>query len=109
VKRSVKSAGVGSVAEKVLRKASCPVMTVPPATVSTAKVPYTRLLSCGLLRLLVGREAAEGDRSDLVIMGVRGRNPVDLAVFGSTTNHVVRQASCPVLTMRAYRLLKNAA
>jgi nucleotide-binding universal stress UspA family protein len=33
-------------------------------------------------------------------MGVLGRNPVDLALFGSTTQHVVRAAACPVLTTR---------
>jgi nucleotide-binding universal stress UspA family protein len=37
----------------------------------------------------------------LVVMGVHGRNPIDLMFFGSTTNHVVRAAACPVLTLRA--------
>jgi nucleotide-binding universal stress UspA family protein len=36
---------------------------------------------------------------DLIAMGVRGRNPLDIMVFGSTTQHVVRQAECPVLTI----------
>ena len=35
---------LGSVAEKVLRKATCPVLTVPPASHTTAKIPYARLL-----------------------------------------------------------------
>ena len=38
--------------------------------------------------------------ADLIVMGVHGRNALDLRVFGSTTNHVVRQATCPVLTLR---------
>jgi nucleotide-binding universal stress UspA family protein len=42
---------------------------------------------------------AEEREADLVVMGVRGRNPVDLAIFGSTTNHVVRSARCPVLVI----------
>jgi len=42
---------------------------------------------------------AEERRSDLIVMGVRGRNAVDLAVFGSTTHHVVRRAHCPVLVI----------
>jgi len=25
---------------------------------------------------------------------------IDLALFGSTTNHVVRRATCPVVTLR---------
>ena len=36
----------------------------------------------------------------LIVMGVYGRNPIDLAFFGSTTNHVVRAANCPVLTLK---------
>jgi nucleotide-binding universal stress UspA family protein len=36
----------------------------------------------------------------LIVMGVYGRNPIDLAFFGSTTNHVVRAANCPVLTSK---------
>jgi len=38
--------------------------------------------------------------ADLIVMGVRGRNAVDLTVFGSTANHVVREATCPVLIVR---------
>jgi nucleotide-binding universal stress UspA family protein len=44
------------------------------------------------------RTAAER-RSDLIVMGVRGRNAVDLAVFGSTAHRVVRRAHCPVLVI----------
>lgn len=39
-------------------------------------------------------------QSDLIVMGVRGRGAADLLFFGSTANHVVRQATCPVLTVR---------
>lgn len=171
---------LGSVTEKVLRKATCPVLTVPPAVETAAKVPYKRLLcpvdfsesSLNALRhalslaeegdatltilhvfdwprdgdLLVQRfdtpefrrvveedarerldrlvpdearqwckpsttiaygkpyreilDLAVKEETDLIVMGVRGRNPVDLTLFGSTTNHVVRRASCPVLTLR---------
>lgn len=45
-------------------------------------------------------EVAAQERPDLLVMGVRGRGVVDLAVFGSTTNLVVRHAPCPVLTVR---------
>lgn len=37
--------------------------------------------------------------SDLVIMGVRGRNVLDLALFGSTTHRVIQLGSCPVLAV----------
>lgn len=38
-------------------------------------------------------------KADLIAMGVRGRNPLDIMLFGSTTQHVVRHAECPVLTI----------
>jgi nucleotide-binding universal stress UspA family protein len=38
--------------------------------------------------------------SDLIVMGVQGRNAADLLFFGSTTHHVVREARCAVLTLR---------
>jgi len=39
--------------------------------------------------------------ADLIVMGVHGRNPIDIMLFGSTTQHVVREATCPVFTIRA--------
>jgi nucleotide-binding universal stress UspA family protein len=172
---------LGSVTEKVLRKAPCPVMAVPPAAVSAGKLPYTRLLcpvdfsdsseaalqfACSLAEeadarltivhvfdwrpdddLLTARfdtveyfevleqEArerldrlvtdetrvwcrpetvtahgkpyrevlalADANDVDLIVLGVRGRNPIDLALFGSTANQIVRRARCPVLTVPA--------
>jgi nucleotide-binding universal stress UspA family protein len=173
---------LGSVAEKVLRKATCPVMTVPPQSRTTSKVPFKRLLcpvdfsesSLSALQFgfsiaqesdaeltilhvfewLPGDEAltnrpinvpeyrrqlehdfdeklhalvpdsvrdwcrprtrtaygkayreilaaATEENVDLILMGVQGRNALDLMLFGSTTNQVVRRATCPVLTLRA--------
>ena len=41
------------------------------------------------------------DRSvDLVVMGVSGRGAVNLAVLGSTAHRVLREACCPVITLR---------
>jgi nucleotide-binding universal stress UspA family protein len=179
---------LGSVAEKVLRKAGCPVMTVPrhlPDAVPAGPVLYKRILCpvdfsesslhalkyaismaqeadgqltvlhvvehdlqntadmasvayaagmtignflkereealrrrlqetiagapefCSVESLItqgkpwreVLRIAAER-QSDLIVMGVQGRGAADLLFFGSTTQHVVREASCPVLTLR---------
>ena len=45
------------------------------------------------------RAAGEG-QSDLIVMGVSGRGAVDRMIFGSATQHVVRMAGCPVLTLR---------
>jgi nucleotide-binding universal stress UspA family protein len=178
---------LGSVAEKVLRKAACPVLTAPPRAQASSQLPFRRLLcavdfsdvslnavrsalslaqesgaSLTLLHVLewpweepppphieelpmeqglalaefrryleesarkrleslvphsmsaprvmtrlgngkpyvqILAVAAE-EQTDLIVIGVRGRNPVDLALFGSTTNQVVRRATCPVLTLR---------
>lgn len=57
--------------------------------VATGK-PYAEIL----------RIAAER-RADLIVLGVHGRNALDRLVFGSTTEHIVRRATCPVLTVRA--------
>lgn len=181
---------LGSVTEKVLRKASCPVLTVPPAVQATSRLPFRHVLcaidfsdsSLAALPLAVSL-AAESDaaltllhvldwpweeppppaieelpfeqgsalaefrryseagarrrleslipdslptskvttrlgngkphsqilqiaaeeQADLIVIGVHGRNPVDLTLFGSTTNQVVRRATCPVLTWRQSR------
>jgi nucleotide-binding universal stress UspA family protein len=47
--------------------------------------------------LRVARESS----TDLIVMGVHGRGAVDLMLFGSTAHHVVRSATCPVLTLRS--------
>ena len=39
--------------------------------------------------------------SELIVIGVHGRGPIDLLFFGSTAQHVVRAAPCPVLTLRS--------
>lgn len=180
---------LGSVTEKVLRRAICPVLTVPPHTHSTSTLPFRRLLcavdfsdssqrglelarslakqSNAALTLLhvvewpwheppppvleelppdqaaalaefrryveksaidrlraLTLEAGEGhcvieprvvhgkpyteilrvateDRADLIVIGVHGRNAADVMLFGSTTNQIVRRATCPVLTLRS--------
>ena len=172
---------LGSVTEKVLRRATCPVLTVPPRAHTIAKLPFKRIL-CPLdfsessltaldfafslaqqgdaeltilhvfewpaedeslttrpllppeyrrdrerdataklqelipdsirdccrptTRLAHGKAYREilgiatEDNSDLIVMGVHGRNALNLMLFGSTTNQVVRAATCPVLTVR---------
>jgi nucleotide-binding universal stress UspA family protein len=57
-------------------------------------------------RVLVGRayreilKVAAETPTDLIIMGVQGRGGLGLTLFGSTTQQVVRAATCPVLTVR---------
>lgn len=180
---------LGSVTEKVLRKATCAVLTVPPHAARTSALPFKRALCavdfsvCSLRAFDLARSLAQeshaaltavsviewpwleppapdfaelpaeqaaalsgyrrhretsalqqltklaGDPApggvtveprishgkahveilrtaadigaDLIVIGVHGRNIVDLNVFGSTTHQVVRQATCPVLTLRS--------
>jgi nucleotide-binding universal stress UspA family protein len=58
--------------------------------VVTKGKPYVEIL----------RTAAERN-SDLIVLGVHGRHALDRLVFGSTAEHIVRRAVCPVLTVRA--------
>ena len=48
------------------------------------------------------RIAAE-EKASLIVMGAQGRGGPALTPLGSTTQQVVRAASCPVLTVRALR------
>jgi nucleotide-binding universal stress UspA family protein len=61
-----------------------------PHTILGTGKPYREVL----------RVAREQD-AHLIVMGVHGRAAVDRLFFGSTTNQVVRTATCPVLTLRA--------
>ena len=175
---------LGSVAEKVVRRAHCPVLTVPPRVRATSRLPFNRVLcpvdfgepsraavelarsiaregkaeltvlhvlepgasadeeppayralsvpeyhqnreqavTAALTELTTARTGepavplstrlasgkvyreilgiATEDQADLIVMGVHGRNPIELALFGSTTNQVIRRATCPVVTVR---------
>jgi nucleotide-binding universal stress UspA family protein len=61
-----------------------------PETVTAHGKPYREVLAL-----------ADANDVDLIVLGVRGRNPIDLALFGSTANQIVRRARCPVLTVPA--------
>jgi nucleotide-binding universal stress UspA family protein len=61
----------------------------PPATRLRSGKSYVQIL-----------DVANDEGSDLIVIGVHGRNPFDMMLFGSTANQVVRRASCPVLTLR---------
>lgn len=52
--------------------------------------PYERIL-----------ETARQAQANLIVIGAQGRSGLGLAVFGSTTQHVVRAATCPVLSVRS--------
>lgn len=43
---------------------------------------------------------AEEETADMIVLGTHGKGMLDKALFGSTTERVVRRAPCPVLTCR---------
>ncbi len=45
-------------------------------------------------------EAVRANRPDLVVMGTHGRGGVKRMMLGSVADHLVRNAECPVVTMR---------
>ena len=59
----------------------------------------TTRISHGKPYVEILRVAAD-DNADLIVLGVHGRRSIDMAMFGSTTNQVVRRATCPVVTLR---------
>lgn len=52
-------------------------------------------------------EAAETNNADLVVMGTHGHGAVMHALMGNVAERVVRTASCPVLTIREPKPLKE--
>lgn len=65
---------------------------------SGGPVPEPRLSHGKPAAQILGTAADVG--ADLIVIGVHGRSAIDLRVFGSTANQVVRQAACPVVTLR---------
>jgi nucleotide-binding universal stress UspA family protein len=43
---------------------------------------------------------ASENHVDMIVLGTHGKGMLDQALFGSTTERVVRRAPCPVLTVR---------
>jgi nucleotide-binding universal stress UspA family protein len=46
-------------------------------------------------------QVARDEAADLIVLGVRGRSALNLALLGSTAHYVIREAACPVLTVRS--------
>ena len=66
----------------------------------TAGCEVETVLARGKAYKEILRVAAEG-LADLIVVGVHGRNAFDRLVFGSTTEHIIRRARCPVLAVPA--------
>ena len=65
-----------------------------------ARVRYVIEVRTGVPDIDIVRAAKEL-AVDLVVMATHGRSGLEHFVLGSVTEHVIREASCPVLVMRA--------
>lgn len=61
--------------------------------------PEERVLSGKAYHVIL--DIAQQENVEVIVMGVHGRGVLNRRLFGSTTHHVVREARCPVLTLRA--------
>jgi nucleotide-binding universal stress UspA family protein len=59
-----------------------------PKTILLAGRPYEEIIKYALLNSI-----------DLIILGIRGRNLIEVLMTGSTTDRVSRQGPCPVLSI----------
>jgi nucleotide-binding universal stress UspA family protein len=46
-------------------------------------------------------EIEDQEKVEVIVMGVHGKGALNRRLFGSTTHHLIREARCPVLTLRA--------
>jgi len=58
-------------------------------TAIVAGIPYQEIL-----------RKADEEKVSLIVMGTQGRKGIDHLLFGSTAERVVRNAICPVMTVR---------
>lgn len=61
--------------------------------------PEERVMSGKAHRVIL--DLAEQERAEVIVMGVHGKGAFKRRIFGSTTHHVISEARCPVLTLRA--------
>jgi nucleotide-binding universal stress UspA family protein len=45
-------------------------------------------------------DAATAEHAGLIVLGTHGRRGVNRSIFGSVSDHVVRNAPCPVVVVR---------
>jgi nucleotide-binding universal stress UspA family protein len=72
--------------------------SVVPETASVWSAPEERVVKGRAYREIL--KVAKDEDVELIVMGVQGKGALTRLVFGSTTHHVIREAGCPVLTLR---------
>jgi nucleotide-binding universal stress UspA family protein len=70
-----------------------------PEDARTWCTPEERVLSGKAYSVIL--DVAEREKAEVIVMGVHGKGALSRRLFGSTTHHVIREARCPVLTLRA--------
>jgi nucleotide-binding universal stress UspA family protein len=60
--------------------------------------PVERVMSGKAHRSIL--QVAKEENVEVIVMGVHGKGALNRRLFGSTTHHVIREARCPVLTLR---------
>jgi nucleotide-binding universal stress UspA family protein len=70
---------------------------IPPEEGRAAKIKTSVRIGRAYEQII---QLASEIQADLLIMAVRGRNALDLAVFGSTTYRAIQLGSCSVLAVR---------
>jgi nucleotide-binding universal stress UspA family protein len=73
--------------------------SIVPEEARVWSAPEERVIRGRAYREIV--KIAKNEGAELIVMGVQGRGALDRLVFGSTTHHVIRDAGCPVLTVRS--------
>jgi nucleotide-binding universal stress UspA family protein len=73
---------------------------IPPEMVKAGKIKTLVRIGKAYEQII---EVALEAQADLVIMAVRGRNAMNLAVFGSTTYRVIQLGPCPVLAVHVLK------
>jgi nucleotide-binding universal stress UspA family protein len=73
---------------------------IPPEGVKAGKIKTLVRIGRAYEQII---ELAVETQVDLLIMAVRGRNALDLAVFGSTTYRVIQLGPCPVLAVHVLK------
>ena len=65
-------------------------------------------------RVAVGRaykeilRVAALERADLIVVGAQGHGPIEHLLSGSNAQHVIRRATCPVLTVRPLKIKQRS-
>ena len=78
------------------------------ATLAAAGVTARARVETGVAWQEILRIARE-DQADVIVMGTHGRTGVNRLLLGSVAERVVRQAPCPVLTVRAPETRRKGA